>query len=379
MNILHHTSVIDGRENSGTARIALDVIWSLSKIPGINQFFLHYENSTDGIYKVAGSNEIRLRKNKIFKYRFLYFLIYALKIRLGNLIKPSQKIIFDVSHWHVFRVYPFFWLIPAKKHVVTMHDAGHYILPHTQTFANKIFMLNIKLNLNNIHKIIVLSENAKANLIKFAKIPKEKIEVIYPSTKFDKIISKTPAGMNTLLQDSKLIICNSRWQKHKNIENLIAGFDRFLTKSKEKNYVLILAGKPRQDYSAPTEMIHNCTWKNQIKIMPDLLDSELAWLYDNSIFSAFPSLHEGFGLPVLESMSRGCPAVVDRNTATNEVVGGSGMAIDMRSVKEISESFAFLTTRERDLTKFREEAIKRAQDFNWAKSIDKLILIYSYK
>ena len=377
MKILHHTSVIDGRANSGTARIAKDVITSLSKIEEIHQFFIHYEDSNDTIYGLPRTKEIRLRRNKNLKYRFIYFLIYAFKIRFFNTTRPSKKIVFDVSHWHVFRVYPFFWLIPSKKHIITMHDAGHFLLPHTQTLANKLFILNIKLNLSKIYRIIVLSENAKDNLVKYAKIHGEKVEVIYPSTKFNKIAPTVPSDINSLIHTNKLIVCNSRWQKHKNIENLISGFNRFMTSSEDKNFILLLAGQPRQDYSMPLDLFNQSIWKNQIKIFPNLSDSELAWLYDHSLFSVFPSLHEGFGLPVLESMSRGCPAVVDKNTATNEIVGEGGVATDMRSVVKISEILKSLTNDENYVSKLRIAAIKRSLDFDWSQSVDKLVLMYS--
>ena len=377
MKVLHHTSVIDGRSNSGTARMAYDVITRLSEKKEIRQYFLHYDDSTNLIYKIPGTEEIRLRKHRMFKFRFLYFLAYALKMRLINLLLPSQKIIFDVSHWHVFRVYPFFWAIPSKKHVITMHDAGHYLLPHTQTFANKVFILIIKLNLKKIHKILVVSEDAKTNLANFAKIPNDKIDVIYPSTEFKKIYPIKPKSIKSKLGNKKIIVCNSRWQKHKNIENLISGFDQFLSVSLDKNYLLVLAGQPREDYLVPLEVLQSSTWKKQILIMANLLDSELAWLYENSVFSVFPSLHEGFGLPVLESMSRSCPVIVDKNTATKEIVAEGGIAIDMKSVETISETLLNLTGGVNRVLGLRKLALKRSFDFNWENSIDKLVAIYS--
>lgn len=377
MKVLHHTSVIDGRSNSGTARIAYDAITSLSEKKEIHQYFLHYDDSSNPIYKIPGTKEIRLRKNRMFKFRFLYFLAYALKVRLINFLLPSQKIIFDVSHWHVFRVYPFFWLIPSKKHIISMHDAGHYLLPHTQTIANKIFILIIRLNLKKVHKIIVLSEDAKMNLAHFAKIPINKIEIVYPYTKFDLIVPTMPKSLKSRLEDNKLIVCNSRWQKHKNIENLISGFDQFLRISPEKNYVLLLAGQPRDDYPRPLEVLNSSVWKKQMVIMPNLLDSELAWLYENSLFSVFPSLHEGFGLPVLESMSRGCPVIVDKNTATKEIVAEGGIAIDMKSIKLISETLLTMTGETNRISRLKGFALKRSFDFNREASIDRLLIVYS--
>ena len=109
MRILHITSVIDGRNNSGTARVAYEIISELNQRVGITQTFLHFDLSDSDIYKLPGTTEVLLKPSgKLWGARYLSFFKYALKQnilwRLGKLDK------YDVVHWHVGRIYPFFFL-----------------------------------------------------------------------------------------------------------------------------------------------------------------------------------------------------------------------------------------------------------------------------
>jgi len=287
-----------------------------------------------------------------------------------------NKQYFDVSHWHVFRVYPFFWLLPAKKHIISIHDAGHYLLPYTQTFYNKVFMFIIKKNLTKIHKIIVLSENAKSNLINFGKFPENKIAIMYPGSNFSSIVSSNHFDKQNILKSKSYIVCVSRWQPHKNVEGLIDGFYKFLRNNPETNTKLVLVGKPVANYDVPGEKIKEYGLNSKVITLFDLNDSELSWLYENAIFSVFPSVHEGFGLPVLESLIKGCPVIVDTNTSTAEVVGNAGVCVNMKDSTELATAMQQLLADSHLLNKLKHNSKIVAEQFSWDNTFRKLLEIY---
>jgi glycosyltransferase involved in cell wall biosynthesis len=372
MKIIHHTSVIDGRQNSGTARIAIEIIRELSSHSKVKQFFLHYDDSQNEIYQIPKIHDLKLKK--MWK-RSLTFYWFCFSSRF-KCLKNNQKYQYDISHWHVFRVYPFFWLLPAKKHIITVHDAGYFLLPYTQTRASKVFMRSIKRNLDRIEFIIVLSKDAKQNLIKFGGFPESKVKVLYPASRFATLTSINPDPKIILKQNDKFIVCVSRWQPHKNIEKLIEGFLQFNLNNPQSTLKLVLVGKPVVDHDAPVRLLSAAPNNSNILVVSDLSDSNLAWLYDHAIFSIFPSLHEGFGLPVLESLSRGCPAIVDKNTATGEIGSSAVLEIDMRNSEEIAEAILKLTTDNNLLNQLRLSSRPRASEFSWDKTVKELLGIY---
>jgi glycosyltransferase involved in cell wall biosynthesis len=376
IKIIHHTSVIDGRENSGTARLAKEIILQINTRTNFQQYLLHYDQSDSEIYSLSRTCEVKLKKNSKSKYRFVYFALYCIKLRIRNLFY-SEKIYFDVSHWHVFRVYPFFWFLPAKKHIISMHDAGHFILPYTQTFYNRIFIWNIRKNLDKIYRLLVLSEDAKSNLIKYGSFPENKIEIVYPGSEFHRIKPRNPFSAKNALKPESFIVCVSRWQPHKNVEKLVEAFNKYINIDKNSNLKLVLVGKPVGQHVLPFEKIIEFGLEERILVLSDLSDAELAWLYDHALFSVFPSLHEGFGLPILESLSRHCPSIVDSNTSTAEVVGNAGLCVDMRSSGEIASAIQELISSPDFLNLLKDNCLNRTNFFTWKRSISKLCYVYS--
>ena len=372
---MHHTSVIDGRENSGTARLAKEIITELNAGVGIEQYLLHYDESDSDIYSLNSVHDLRLKKNVTSKNRFFYFLAYCIQLRVKNFFS-QKKMIFDVSHWHVFRVYPFFWFLPATKHIVSIHDAGYYTLPYVQTVANKIFMWNIKKNLDKIHKILVLSENAKGNLVRYGNFPENKINVVYPGSRFYLEIAQDPFVIRDVEKPKSFIVCVSRWQPHKNVETLIEAFNNYVNTVQNTNVRLVLVGKPVAGHTLPLENINKFNLKDKIILLNNLTDAEMAWLYDHALFSVSPSIHEGFGLPVLESMFRKCPVIVDINTSTAEVVGKAGLCVDMRSHAELASAISKLSSSPDLLNSLKNECVFRAGFFNWEKSLSMLQQVY---
>jgi glycosyltransferase involved in cell wall biosynthesis len=196
--------------------------------------------------------------------------------------------------------------------------------------------------------------------------------VIYPASNMSSAIESEPSGFNDFVGGSKFLVCVARWQPHKNVESLVRAFAQYVSENND-GLKLILVGKPVGGHMEPqNEIVRNAIEKD-CWVTSDLSDGELKYLYSRAELNIFPSVHEGFGLSVLEGITCGCPALVHVGGATEEVAGVAGVATDTTNPLKFAEDIEFcLITR----SSLAEKAILRAKDFSWEASVDSLLEIY---
>ena len=102
-------------------------------------------------------------------------------------------------------------------------------------------------------------------------------------------------------------------------------------------------------------------------------DDELARLYRGALCVVYPSLYEGFGIPVLEAMACGAPVVTSRGGATEEVAGGAAVLVDPEDAASISAGIEEAISRRDEL---RAAGLQRARDYSWERSAAKLVAAY---
>ena len=370
LRIAHLTSDIDGRANSGTARVARELIHKLNEYEDISQTFVHFNNSCEDIYHLPNTKEIIIPvgSNWITKRRSVSFVRWCL---IQKVSRQSEK--FDVVHWHSSRLFPFFFLFPSRKTILTLHDVGHRILPNVNTFATKVYYWNARIFQRKIHKIIAVSKTALRDMELIGKFSRARLEYIYNGSNFGFLNSAPIPGFS--LPD-QFLLCVSRWQPHKNVEILVRAV-RVLSDELDRAQVkLILVGKPVGNFDSPQLLISKYGLESQIFTLSDLSDENLAYLYDHALINIFPSLHEGFGLSVLEAMSRRCASMVHSETSTSEIAGDSAISIDMTNLNELVVRLREVLNDSSRIDWKRQLALQLSAQFTWQKSVEKLKEIY---
>jgi glycosyltransferase involved in cell wall biosynthesis len=148
-------------------------------------------------------------------------------------------------------------------------------------------------------------------------------------------------------------------EPRKNIARLIEAW-REVRKSQEVD--LVLAGRVRDDFAAPAP-------EEGLRVLGGVREAELPALYSGAIAFVYPSLYEGFGLPVLEAMQCGATVITSRDPAIMEVSGDAAVHVDATDVRALAEAM-----RARPLR--REESLKRAAQFSWSKTAQKTREVY---
>jgi glycosyltransferase involved in cell wall biosynthesis len=195
-----------------------------------------------------------------------------------------------------------------------------------------------------------------------------------------KNVTVCPNGVSSVfLSDSKVkrrtenfrIISVGTIEPRKNYSFLV---DLFIEITKKyPTAELVICGRAGWGYSDLLEKLNSLESKSQIKVLSDLSDEELDFEYQNADFFVYPSLEEGFGIPIVEAMSYGLPVVASNNSAITEVVSKYGILLDSYHVSEWVESLVAIAEDQNRYTNLSQLSVERSKQFSWKESALKMI------
>jgi len=169
----------------------------------------------------------------------------------------------------------------------------------------------------------------------------------------------------------RIILSVGAIQRRKNTVRLIEAFEQLDT-----DWKLILAGSSGFDSQTALERIEASPRKQDIQLLGYVPDSQLEELYRRAAILAFPSLDEGFGMPVLDAMARGVPVLTSNVSAMPEVAGDAALLIDPSDIASLTEGLRRLTADTALREKLARAGLARAQGFSWEKSVEATWRVY---
>lgn len=300
----------------------------------------------------------------------------------------------DLVHYPWFDL---FWptLTVNKKipSVITIHDVIPLRFPaHFPVgFKGKLNLFRQKMALKKINHILTDSQASKKDIIKFLKVPKNKISVIYlAADKQFRPIKKTSILSSIEVKyklPKQFILYVGDVNYNKNVEGLIKAFTKLKTKNKKlktqiKNLKIVLIGKAFLDKNLTesqkiNKLIEKLNFKSQIVKLGFISKEDLVAIYNLATVYCQPSFWEGFGLPVLEAMACGTPVVVSQTSSLPEVVGEVGILVDPQSTESIARGIQeVLRYHSPDYNTISQNCFKRAKQFSWQKTCQETINVY---
>jgi alpha-1,3-rhamnosyl/mannosyltransferase len=231
------------------------------------------------------------------------------------------------------------------------------------------------LHFRRANKILAISEDTKQDLIELCGIPDDRIAVTplaadpifslpIPEEKKKESLRKWGIASAFFLNTS------SYWWGRKNLVRLIQAFSR-AKKRTHLPHQLVITGKPGPSLEAMRQTILQEGISNDVKLVSYLEREELAALMQSAEALIFPSLHEGFGMPILEAMAAGCPVVTSNISAMPEAAGDAGVLVDPLDVESIAQGIEQVVC-DRDLRKqMVAKGFERARTFTWEQTAQK--------
>jgi len=261
---------------------------------------------------------------------------------------------------------PFFH---PKKTVVTVHGLEYEIMPEAYSFFERLYMrYSIKNSCRWAKKIISVSKNTKRDLMNLYEVPEEKINIVYEGYE-DKTEELGLERGDEIENLKPYLLFVGRLEKRKNIERIVTAFDLFKKQTGSK-YRLVLGGKFGYGEEDIKARINQSEYKKDIILLGFIKDARKWQLFKNAQIFLFPTLYEGFGLPVLEAQSQGVPVITSNTSSLPEVANGSAFLVDPTEPKFIADAIVTLTQNEKMAKELIKKGYENIKRFSWKNCAD---------
>lgn len=255
--------------------------------------------------------------------------------------------------------------LPLKEIEYRLHKGG-VLRNFFKRISNKAFQ--------RADFIIAVSNNTKKDLMKYLKIPKEKICVIYNGVNHVVFKPREKAGARAelgLSTNTNIILSVSSDEPRKNVETLIEAVHSLSkhTPNLQLFHIGALSNRCKK-------LINKFKLKKFVKNFENVSEKELAYFYNAADIYVFPSFYEGFGLPPLEAMASGCPVIASNRSSIPEVVGNAGIMIDPNDSKELARRIEEVLADEDLRAKMIKKGLVQASKLTWEKCALEIIKLY---
>ncbi len=275
-------------------------------------------------------------------------------------------------------------LIPFRKDhcglVVTIHDLVAFLFPETIPLKYGAYMRYLlRQAVKKADRIIAVSNHTKQDLINILKVPLEKIVVIheasspvfYPQDKQEvQALLKKNYGIT-----KKFIYHLGNIEPRKNLIVLLEAFT-LVCREFGDQYQLVVSGQRGWLTGSLNRFFRNYPVRDQVFFTGYVPAEHIPLFMNGAELFVFPSLYEGFGLPVLEAMSCGTPVISSNCSSIPEIIGSAGLLVDPTKIKDLADRIIELLSNSDLRRRLSQLGIKQASRFSWIEAARQSLDVY---
>ena len=272
-------------------------------------------------------------------------------------------------------------LVHPHRSIVTIHDLGHLHFPEAHPAAQRLYHTwSTQWNARAASHILADSEATCDDLIRFCRVASEKITVVYPAydtqlyqpvrdpAMIDKVRAHYRVGKDYILAIGTI-------HPRKNYARLIEAFGKL--DATRRDLRLVIVGKHGWLYDEIYTRVKSLNLQSRISFLDYVPSSDLPVLLSGARLLAFPSLYEGFGLPVLEAQACGTPVVCSMVSSLPEAAGDGALFVDPFDVDAIAGAMQRALDDASIRTQLIENGFRNIRRFSWEQSARKVLQLFS--
>ncbi|MEM7344137.1 MAG: glycosyltransferase family 1 protein, partial [Chloroflexota bacterium] len=289
-----------------------------------------------------------------------------------ELIRQPPDVLFVPSH-----VLPIYCPVPA---VVTIHDLGYYHYPEAHRAFDRWYLdWTTRRHGRVAQQVIADSLATKEDLIAAYQTDAARINVVYLGR--DETLTRVTdphliAMTKTRYQiDGDYLLYVGTLHPRKNLTRLVEAYHRALQSQQSASVKLVIAGKRGWLYNDIFERIQQLGLTEQVIFPGYITDQDKTALLSGALGYVFPSLYEGFGLPVLEAMACGVPVLTSNTSSLPEVAGEAALLVDPHNIEEIADALGQLMIDSEVRQQLVNQGYQQLQAFSWAKAAEQILTV----
>ena len=265
--------------------------------------------------------------------------------------------------------------------VVTIHDMTLWLFPQHH-YRRRLLAMRpfIPLVVRRAAAVITVSHSAKDDLVRLLGVPREKVHVVYeaPAAEFQPLPAGHPSLRRVRQQyglPSRFLLYVGTIEPRKNLVRLLEAFARLRQRRKVPHHLLLVGSRGWKD-SPVFEAIERLNLQSHVRFLDFVPIADLVALYNLADALAFPSLYEGFGLPVVEAMACGTPVITSSSGSLGEVAGDAACIVQPRDVESIARGLEQVLLDDGCQEMLRLRGLEHVAQFKWERAARETRAIY---
>jgi glycosyltransferase involved in cell wall biosynthesis len=362
MKILYDHQAFTGQRYGGVARYFHDLMESLSSMGVGIELALQFSNN-----EYLKNSSIRIPRQFRNIFGFMPTNMLVSRTNRLNSIFQIQRGKFDIFHPTFFHQY-FLQHLDNKPFVLTYHDCikEKFNLNHIDNASRE----QKQELLTRASKIIAVSENTKSDLLELYDVKSDKIDVVYHSTDF--VNHQQPAHFHLKTPEKYLLYVGAR-NDYKNFDGLLKSIKPVL--KKHSDVVLLCAGGGVFS-EGELAMLKILGIEKQVIHQNFYSDNTLFALYQRAIAFVYPSLYEGFGIPILEAFACGCPVVLSNASCFPEVAEDAALYFEANNKDDLSHKLEDIISNAILRKSLIDKGLNRQKHFSGKKKAKETFEVY---
>ncbi len=361
---------IDGRyiqdHFPGIGRYTYNLVWSLAEVAPKDSFLVLHNpkmpNSRHDLTALASYPNVELIRVELSTF------CLGEQWRLPPVVRRLGLDLFHSPYY----IKPY--LLPCPS-VVTIYDLIPRLYPqYIPLWARIVFEMAIRVATATARLLISVSQSAKEDLVRLLGLPPSKVWVtpLGVDERFNPVNEKAIFNLRQKHDLPKGYILYLGINKpHKNLVRLVEAFAKVKTGRK-----LVLAGKEDPRYREVHEVVKRLSLQHRVVFLGQVPEDDLPALYSGAALFVFPSLYEGFGLPLLEAMACGVPVVCSSTSSLPEIVGRAAVMVAPLDISQLARALERVLGDGELRAYMREEGLKQAARFSWERTAKETLAAY---